>query len=329
MRDLGFYEAMDRLVTVDVRGRGVVARLYEEAFAKAGGPLSLGAAKALKESVEPGSVVIVTTGFRVPPWFVQETDGPPGAASLARALSVALGALPVLLTEPEERSLRVVGAAAAAAGLTLMPLPRLLGAKERHAASVAGFPTDARRASEAAKELLDRLEPAAVVAVEKAGMNYKGEYHTMRGLNITRYHAKVERLVEEASRRGVLTVGVGDGGNEVGMGVIEHVVRKHVPYGDRCQCPCGGGIAAFSKVDALVVAAVSNWGAHAVAAALSRLTGKASALYEPRQELRALARIVDEGAVDSATGLAEESVDGVPRRVHAHVVEMLREMARG
>ena len=51
--------------------------------------------------------------------------------------------------------------------------------------------------------------------------------------------------------------------------VIKDAVRRYVPFGERCQCPCGGGIAPEQPVDALVVASVSNWGAYGIAAAVS------------------------------------------------------------
>jgi hypothetical protein len=121
-----------------------------------------------------------------------------------------------------------------------------------------------------------------------------------------------------------LTVGIGDGGNEVGMGSIEDAVRQYVPYGDKCQCPCGAGIAAESKVDLLIAAAVSNWGAYALAACLSVLSQRLQAIHDYKTELRALEAMVNAGAVDGGTGFCEPSVDTISAEISGYIVEMFR-----
>jgi len=116
-----------------------------------------------------------------------------------------------------------------------------MGEKPKYAASVMVFTLEQNKALEEAKKLLDELNPSAIMSIEKAGCNIRGEYHTMIGVNVTKLHAKAEYIIEEARKRGIITIGIGDGGNEIGMNVIEDYVRRYVPYGDKCQCPCGGG----------------------------------------------------------------------------------------
>src|SRR5205807_1527308 len=65
---------------------------------------------------------------------------------------------------------------------------------------------------------------------------------------------------------GLPTIGVGDGGNEIGMGKIPwDVIRRNVPN--------GGLIACRVPTDYLIVAGVSNWGAYALAAGVALLRG--------------------------------------------------------
>ena len=55
-------------------------------------------------------------------------------------------------------------------------------------------------------------------------------------------------------------VGIGDGGNELGMGNVLHAVREHIPRGEVIGASVG--------CDHLLAAGVSNWGGYALAAAL-------------------------------------------------------------
>ena len=56
------------------------------------------------------------------------------------------------------------------------------------------------------------------------------------------------------------TIGIGDGGNEIGMGKVRDLVRKHIPHGEEIACCVGA--------DQLITAGVSNWGGYALATAL-------------------------------------------------------------
>ena len=71
------------------------------------------------------------------------------------------------------------------------------------------------------KRLLSELTPKVVIAVERAGMTPRGTYHNMLGQDYSEGRARTDYLVEEAAKRGIPTIGVGDGGNEIGMGAIQ------------------------------------------------------------------------------------------------------------
>jgi len=323
-------ENLEKLVTIENWWRpGVIHRLYEAARKVYGEPLILRAARELKDSVGREDVVLIITGFRVPPLYLQETDGPLGAASLARAVSLGLEAIPIIITDHNEQSISIVESACRGIGLSVTSLNTILKEKPKKCTTVIGFPIKREEAKEKAKEIIDITNPKALIFIEKAGANVKGEYHTARGLNITNYHSKVEYLLEEAQRRKILSIGIGDGGNEVGMGVIEEAVRKFVPYGAECQCPCRGGIAAHSKTDVLVVSTTSNWGAYAISALLAKMLNKYELLHEPQHEDLMLTLAIDKGAIDGSTGLSEKSVDSIKLEIHQALLKIMHTIIRG
>ncbi len=309
-------EDVDKLITIDVGSRGIVHDLYKAARGLIKKPLAMLAAQRILEKVKGGENVFIFTGFRIPPKYIQETDGPLGAASLARFFIKALKLKPTIFIERESANilLRVLNSV----GLVVK------GFREK--AMILDYPMDFNEAVNAAESLLDNYEPSLVVAIEKAGSNVKGVYHNMRGLDISKYHIKVEPILELARKRNILTIGIGDGGNEVGMGNIVDVVRKRVPYGEVCRCPCKAGIAATSRVDALVVSSVSNWGGYGIEACLAYLTGKRKYMHKPLHEKAMLKAAIEAGAIDGVTGKPSLSVDGIGYSVHRSIVEVLNRL---
>jgi len=314
-------EGIDRLIVLDIRARGVIYPLYNAARELVGVPLTLTGARAIGEAMKKDDVAVITTGFIVPPQKVQETDGPLGAAALAKCLNVTFNACPILLIE--EQSKEIMASTLRALGLNVKTNEKEFKRENKNSALVLSFPLELKVAEEEAERILDKFKPSFILAIEKAGRNVKGEYHTMRGINISPFHAKIEPLIEKARSRGILTIGIGDGGNEVGMGNIKSAVEKFVPYAKVCQCGCGGGIAAESRVDILVTAAISNWGAYGIEACIAALNEKAEALHTPEEEKKMLKFSIDFGAVDGVTGKKELSVDGVPLKVHMSLIRVL------
>lgn len=87
-------EIVDRLITIEIRygnrrDRGNVVALYESARKKLGvRSLTLLAAKRMMEEIRTGDNVFVLTGISAMPYLAHgETDGPPSAASIARAVA--------------------------------------------------------------------------------------------------------------------------------------------------------------------------------------------------------------------------------------------------
>jgi len=156
---------------------------------------------------------VILTGFpclvdHTPP---TETDGPPGAIALARCCA-ALGQRVTLITDdcnadPVKATLR--GAGAFASDVLVESFPP-------------ASDTSAWADGGASATLLRDIAEAHdhVIAIERAGPAADGTYRTMRGRDMTSLVAPLERLIPLATEVGASTTGIGDGGNEVGMGAV-------------------------------------------------------------------------------------------------------------
>ncbi len=318
-------EYVDRLCTVEMRmkglPRGVTHLLYESARRAQHRPLTYLAAQRILQCVGDDDVVMLLTGAGVLPWLPQgETDGPLGVVSLARAVIIGLGAKAVYVSE--ERHLGPVEAASVAAGI---PVARdTMRPTGQPCALALPFPLGQEGAERAAEQLLDEHQPTAVIAVEKLGPNQKGVFHSITGVSIPPdSQSHVHHLVDEAKNRGILTIGIGDGGNEIGYGLIAEGVRKIQAYGRRCRCPCESGIATVVGTDVLVSAAVSNWGAYGVVACMAYMLREPDILHDDQTEYRMLAAAVKAGAVDGVYGTQSPLVDGIACNTQQAFVTML------
>jgi len=122
------------------------------------------------------------------------------------------------------------------------------------------------------RRLFERYQPKAVVAIEKNGPNAEGRYSMVDGVDNSDCVIKAARFFEEAARRGVLTIGIGDRGNEIGCGTIAEVPKRLLPFGEQATDA--------TVVDVLVTAAVSNWGASGIAAVLAAILDRPEVMHE-------------------------------------------------
>jgi hypothetical protein len=145
----------------------------------------------------------------------------------------------------------------------------------------------------------------------------------MRGRDITEFTGPAHLLFEHAGTLAplVTTIGIGDGGNEIGMGKIPwSTIRKNIPN--------GGLIACRVPTDHLIVAGVSNWGAYALAAGVAVLRGNPlrDELFDVEREREILRAMVEKGPlVDGVTAKPTVSVDGLSFEEYARP---LRELAK-
>ena len=312
-------EGVDRLVTIEINGRGVVGHLYAAARKVQEDPLCLKAAARILENVHKGDVVILATGWPTYPWFAGEQDGPVGTATLARALVLGVGARPVIVTDPV--NVDICAAAVRGAGLYTRSLEDAL--RLPTTAAVVSFSLEWDAAEAQAREMLGTVRPAALVAVERPGANERRQYHSSGGKSLTDYCAKIDTLFAAARARGILTIGVGDGGNELGCAVIRDAVLQVVPNARRCSCPCGGAVVPVVETDILVASAISNWGAYGIEAGMALLLGRPEVMHTRDVDARVYDLCVAAGANNDGPGLLDVGADAVPGPLHGHVVDLL------
>ena len=214
------------------------------------------------------------TGFHVLMAGKPETDGPPGAIAIGRALR-AMGREVTYVTDD----------------CTAPVLRQWAGDS-----FVIEFPfAGVEESRQQAAALLDQLLPSLLISIERCGRNRNDAYLNMRARDITPQTARIDYLFDG----GVPSVGIGDGGNEIGMGNLIDVIPSVDSLPDE---------PAVSRVDRLVIASVSNWGGYGLAAALSQLAGE-NLLPRADDETRMVQGMVEADAVDGTTGDSVPIVD--------------------
>ena len=216
---------------------------------------------------------LIVTGFFIRSASAPETDGPPGSVILGRALAF-LGKRVSLATD--RHNLSALDACSGSVGG-----PSVLCLDGPDPATLEGF------------DLL--------VFLERPGRAGDGRYYNMRGEDIGTVVVPLDDLALTAVGLGVPVLGIGDGGNEAGMGALYEPLVRLLPH----YAPF------LSRVPSTVCLPVdvSNWGGYALAALLSVPFGRWAGLNEGEEE-RMLAALRERGAVDGVSGLGGCSVDG-------------------
>jgi hypothetical protein len=303
-----------------------ITPLYEAARAEGGGePLTLRAAAGLVSKVHAGDTVFIITGAGSGELIPQgENDGPVGAAVLARAVMLGLGATPIYVCEAHH--VVPIQVASEAAGV---PIRQLRVTQSSHGfGAIAVAPTDQERVGAWAEDLVTELKPTAIISIERLGPNRNGVIHGATGIAGWLPQVDLAPLFEVAASRGIFSIGIGDAGNEIGFGRIAETVRHVQPYGEKCQCPCGGGMATVVPTDVLVVAAVSNWGGYGIEAALSLLLNRPDLPHSAAQAERILLRCTEAGGIEAMQCTQTYSCDGIAGEGHVSMVRLLGEMVR-
>ena len=227
--------------------------------------------------------VLLTTGFYVAGFA--ETDGPMGTMALAKALK-RIGFSPVIVTDRYCE-----------------------GYFEAEGIETAYLDLDADDADAAA--MLDVFHPVGLISVERCGRDKNGVYANMRGVDISSETAPCDALFLAAAGR-IPTIGVGDGGNEIGMGNAAEAVEQRLSL-----------TPSRVRADILVIATVSNWGAYGIAAALSELTGIRLLLSFQEAE-KFLLRTVEMGSVDGISHEHVARVDGFGMDTEREIIDGLQ-----
>ena len=241
----------------------------------------------------PGGVIIVT-GFYVVMAGKPETDGPPGAIAIGEALK-ALGRTVTYVSDD----------------YTTPVLRRYANGSE-----VIDFPIEGIAESKGhAAAILERIKPSLLISIERCGRTKDDTYLNMRYVDISPHTARLDYLFDSD----IPSVGIGDGGNEIGMGNLAEVI----PLVDSLP-----DYPAVNQVDRLVIASVSNWGGYGLVAALSRISGK-NLLPSVESETAMLHGMVEAGVVDGTTGDAVPTVDNFSAEENGALLSRLHRVVDG
>lgn len=241
----------------------------------------------------------IITGFMIPSVDppTGETDGPLGALFLASVLN-RIGVPCVLLSDAASLNALDVGR-------------RYLHLDDHPVVPLIPLPMES-------DSLFAPDDISHLIALERSGPSHStGRNYTMRGRDITEWTAPAHLLFEMP--RKYVTIGIGDGGNEIGMGKIPlTTIAKNIPNGETIACR--------TAVDYLIVAGVSNWGAYALAAGVMILKESIDeSLFDSEAEFKLLERIVQDGPlIDGVTAQRTATVDGRSFEEYAKPFDMIR-----
>ncbi|XP_034531839.1 D-glutamate cyclase, mitochondrial [Notolabrus celidotus] len=285
------------------------------------------------------SSVAITTGF--PTHFMHnppdETDGPPGAIAIATML-MSLGKQVTMVIDKRdvEMNQAIIDEAVRKGVLkSAVPLVTFEGSGPDAALDFLCHNGDP------SKPRYDHL-----LAIERSGRAADGNYYNMRAINIKHLVDPIDDLFIAAKNiPGITTTGVGDGGNELGMGKVREKVVNLMPKGDLIACDV--------PADYAITAGVSNWGGYAVACGLyllhtcpshQRYLKKGLGLTTSQDQLQdwianlpsvdkeesILATLMDFGIRSGKTGNLAMEVDGLTfHPTHSDIIRRLVEATQG
>jgi glutamate racemase len=142
---------------------------------------------------------------------------------------------------------------------------------------------------------LSRLKPNAVVALELPADSAGGEPKNMRGLKIGEFNQPLDQVLVAANQnKDIVTIGIGDGGNEAGMGGLPGLPQKALD---------GSDFASTVASQIPVTAFASNNAGLAIGAKLLANAGLKDSLVKPEEYGAAIKAAMNAGAVDGVTRL--------------------------
>lgn len=233
-------------------------------------------------------VIFITTGFYVAGHA--ETDGPPGALTLCLILKK-LGYIPVILTDKycqnffEKYDIKVI----------------YMDIKMENESKINFI-----------EKTIKEYDPKGMISIERCGLNTENKYANMRNISIDEHTAEIDLFFLNYYKK-IPTIGIGDGGNEIGMGNLENIIKNNLEL-----IPCK------IKVDKLIISSVSNWGGYGLTAYLCLLT-KNKEFFESVEETikNYIKYIVSIGSVDGVTHENKEKVDGNDIDIELNIIRSL------
>ena len=285
----------------------------------------------------PGIGVAIVTGFFIPTANPPspENDGPPGALLISRGLH-RLGYSVQLITDAN----------------CILPLQQGLRLFQNEIELIE-FPFEIEAANQFLQHFFyDQRILKCLISIERVGpchtassfsnqtqqpgkeelehfkkfgpQHLSGKCLTMSGISVSEYAAPIHLLFDKKYHtEPVFTIGIGDGGNEIGMGSIPwRVIADNILNG------LGGKIACSILADATIVAGVSNWAGYALIASLYLYLGRekelAALLSEATETELMEIFFTSKSTVDGKLGVPAMSVDGIDWRVHLNMIRLIK-----
>lgn len=242
--------------------------------------------------MEAGEVFIIS-GFPVQRAGGKgETDGPVGTANLAAVLEQ-IGKKVTVITDEASCAAMLAGCSLYAPSAEVLCVPK-------------------NGAQAFCYGLLKHRKPTHVIAIERPGRGMDGHFHNFRGEYIDDLLADTDLLLYD---KNTVTIGIGDGGNELGMGNFRGMIEERVNLGDV--------ICADAPADFTLTSGVSNWWGWGIRAVLSAVTGR-DLMPTDEQENKLLRAVVYNGCVDGVTGETALTVDHLSQEENLRVLRELR-----
>ena len=203
----------------------------------------------------------------------------------------------------------------------------------------APYPSYCYQTENALLQQFEAEKPSLLIAVERCGRAEDGHYYSMRKKKIDEVTPPLDQLFLQKPST-CLSIGIGDGGNEIGMGNYKEALAA-------------GGQIIPSRItcDHTIVATVSNWGAYGLIAALDAVqapkTVQAPMTVQAPETLHEMEitikqkdsllpssesveiffnLLMSKGATDGILGAGARSVDGFPIRYDLEILEALRQL---
>jgi len=218
--------------------------------------------------------IFISSGFYILNSKSPETDGPPGVIALAKTLT-ALGNDVFIVTDK-------------------FSIDIFKGMY--HKDKVLEFPILSHVESNSyANKLIKEIDPKLLISIERAGFADDGKYRNFKGIDFSDYNAKIDYLFEQLPK----SIGIGDGGNEIGMGNYKNEILELGIYSNP----------SVTTTSENIIASTSNWGAFGLIAGISMKKGK-NYLPSVDEGKQMIQKSVSLGAVEGLSGEAKPWVDG-------------------
>jgi hypothetical protein len=232
---------------------------------------------------------VIITGFPKGPTY--ETDGPIGAFAFLEMLNSSFHNPQLYFLSPS-------------------------GLKSRIEQLVVKLVPEVKYCTE--KTLYDVIKPnlpTLALSIEFPGVNKEKVAHHMNGKAISSFEYEISRFWTSLNvlNPKSFTIGIGDGGNEMGLGNYEDEIRQVIPYGEVCNCPCRGGIATNISSDVALLATTSNWGAFG-------LTSLLGYNLDFKKEMKWLKYLNSAGIIDGVSGSLNPTVDNIPSSIEKRIL---------